>query len=298
VISAKTPQTTPQNKDLPPLDHCILSTLGKVEAAQAKAEQVEKETDCTAQIHCLLNLKSTQKRLIQCYQDMGVDKETFTVLLLDSIALYQPSETVKVSDFYHITSRRKVTMLMAFLTMLGLLLNDAGNNYHWASTKQLKKLTNPTAQLCNKLFGNNVVDLLNKQLNQARLNRAKRDPYTKINGNEITPIRKEFTGPLTDAEKAAIRQHNEEQAFDKLASESGISLEAKQAITAIKDKALVEQANREAQWTETSDKLIQYTKVLVILGLVIFVITILNKGTSSHSDTSYETNISIMEAAQ
>ena len=204
-----------------------------------------------------------------------------------------PGETVKVwavikgCETPELTNRFLYHKSKPLLEEAGIWIKKHPRGFEWVNWKKHEKCRNDVGMSeCN-------VGIAPQQrrnvgiIDRVTLYRASRDPYstivTDLDGNPVIQRhRKPFTGELTEAEKAALRESAEQAAFAKLIGTKGkVSTRA----AALFEQKQLEAIERKAAMDAQMDTLFLWSKVAALLGIAAFVISTIGTGATTNQQT-------------
>lgn len=261
---------------------------GVFEAAEAEKSakaQLEKAWDHKPSVSKILTGKRCKNALVTAHEEQGGTKEYYVIGMIIALEQFKAGEQADLSQLYAIESQLPSSFIRQkikpILEKTGFLIKINEKSYRWANKKELLKLV----KISNKPETSRIQKSLlvtsqgiNNLVTKFEKNRLARNPYVKLNADgTATRLRRPFKGSLTEAEKEAIREADERQAFEKLTGKkAGISPEAAREIQQLKDQAAIEQARKEVEWANSLQMFKYAGLVLGAIGLAAFILTNMN----------------------
>ena len=233
--------------------------------------------------------------------DAGESLQTLAgaILLIQHLA---PGEPIKVWELIKKCKNNKVSQNTLYYKSK-LLLENAGiwkkigsKEYRWVDWKPTKnaethsqfaeKTANDLQIAANglQIDCESTANRLQMWLDNWRLKRAARDPYCTVTKDEngkpvIKKMRKPFTGELTETEKKAIRDRDEQAKYAKLlVGKAVVSPEAVELAKRLQAEAMQRKADQAAQL----DTIILWVKIIALIGGLVFLASTVGTGSPAN----------------
>lgn len=263
----------------------LQAAFDAAEAEKVAKAQLEKAWDHKPSVSQILIGRRCKNALVQAHEEQGGAKEHYVIGMIIALEQFKTGEQADLSQLYAIQSQLPSSFIRQkikpILEKTGFLIKINEKSYRWANKKELLKLVKisnkPETSRIQKamLVTSNGINGLVTKFEKSRL---ARNHYVKLNADgTATRLRKPFKGPLTEAEKAAIREAEERKAFERfLGKQPGISQDAAREIQNLKDQAAIEQARKQAEWANSLQMFKYAALVLGAIGLAAFILTSFN----------------------